>query len=952
MLSLIKGTGMFGNYYFLFRRSFKAVIANPKKALADCFLLFCGMLFSLIQVNAQPTFSGTNVSVGAWYQDPISALTYAPLTTTTPFGTVGSGFSNAPGFLSLQHNGTSTWVNLINVAPDLATAKAAGKFYGAVITPNRLIRASSLLLGFTPNGGGNYTFNAVIFDPTDNSETLIYAGPASTVAVPPTEPPQVTVSTNKIMLPGINYQYRLYPTSAGGGTKTIDNIQIYAQEGICPTAISAPTLSGANYNATTNSYIIPAGSTTANLSAIIATNTSASYPTLTWHTGIPATRANRITNITAVPAGTYYAALMTPESACFSTTKSICVDIDTDSDGNPNRCDLDDDNDGILDSVECPPVENFNGGLNLPINAVTVPTHYNQIYGTGTQAITVDFQTIGSGGMYPGVNTSVSAAPGQLYAQGTPFRSLFTHVGSSTRITFSKGGIPISLNMTFLFVDIDTDGEVSRIKIYDEYGNIIPNPINYVKYSIRGTTGVYPNGTFATFNDLSSDLTIIPGSDYVEAVSHGIANTPPMTRSKMIQFDVLTKKVSKIEIENAVGGTGEPGFIFDRIITENCDTDGDGTPDLLDPDSDNDGCPDAIEGGGTFNITNTTPFIATPIPGTGGQVIGAIDPLGVPVSAGASGQSVGSSANAAITENACDPPNSVPRTVNLPGVPTAINFSGLPTLAGSDPTQTNNVVQSWSGNSLAISTLPTNGFILTYNGNAVNAGQIIPNFNPALLVIAPGPTTPNNTNTTTFQYAVIDAAGNIDPSPADYTMYWPSVIILPSNLLSFTARSSNSCAVQLVWKTGTEDNVKQYEIEHSTNGVNFIVIKITTPTGSGSVYTQIDNLAGKGINYYRLRSVDNDGRSQLSSIVRMQNNCTESISIYPNPALNDIKIEGFSAGEKVMVQLFDAAGKLVLHNQYAGNTIIIVDVHTLPKGMYQLKAFSNSITQTSKVIKY
>lgn len=77
----------------------------------------------------------------------------------------------------------------------------------------------------------------------------------------------------------------------------------------CSAGTTAPTLSS-----TTISNVCPA--TTVNLTTITASNLPAST-TLTWHTGTPATTANKITG-TAVAAGIYYAAFFDATNNCYS----------------------------------------------------------------------------------------------------------------------------------------------------------------------------------------------------------------------------------------------------------------------------------------------------------------------------------------------------------------------------------------------------------------------------------------------------------------------------------------------------------------------------------------------------------------------------------------------------------------------------------------------------------
>jgi hypothetical protein len=74
------------------------------------------------------------------------------------------------------------------------------------------------------------------------------------------------------------------------------------------------------------------------------------------------------------------------------------------------------------------------------------------------------------------------------------------------------------------------------------------------------------------------------------------------------------------------------------------DTDNDGIINSLDVDSDNDGCSDAIEGGANFDDSDTN---------SNDQLTGSVDADGVPTIATSSGQSVGSSQNAAVQDEDC-----------------------------------------------------------------------------------------------------------------------------------------------------------------------------------------------------------------------------------------------------------------------------------------------------------
>ncbi|MGC4035743.1 MAG: DUF4347 domain-containing protein [Chitinophagaceae bacterium] len=149
------------------------------------------------------------------------------------------------------------------------------------------------------------------------------------------------------------YKYIRVKGASSNTELTIDAIQI--QDVTCNTCNInvAPALS-----TTTISNICPA--TTFNLSTITASNTPAGA-ILTWHTGTPASAANRIANITAVTttATKLYAAFYHSGNNCYSGYNGSATAIvtnanDYDCDGVPDTSDIDDDNDGILDAAEAP----------------------------------------------------------------------------------------------------------------------------------------------------------------------------------------------------------------------------------------------------------------------------------------------------------------------------------------------------------------------------------------------------------------------------------------------------------------------------------------------------------------------------------------------------------------------------------------------------------------------
>ena|SRR5450432_2700196 len=94
--------------------------------------------------------------------------------------------------------------------------------------------------------------------------------------------------------------------------------------------------------------------------------------------------------------------------------------------------------------------------------------------------------------------------------------------------------------------------------------------------------------------------------------------------------------------------------------------------------------------------------------------------------------------------------------------------------------------------------------------------------------------------------------------------------ITPSfKLGSFTADLNNDKA-ELKWETASEINISHFIIEKSTDGINYSDAAVMFAYGSDAVktsYSFTDKLnAQSGVVYYRLCSVDNNGKGQYSDI--------------------------------------------------------------------------------------
>jgi hypothetical protein len=170
---------------------------------------------------------------------------------------------------------------------------------------------------------------------------------------------------------------------------------------------------------------------------------------------------------------------------------------------------------------------------------------------------------------------------------------------------------------------------------------------------------------------------------------------------------------------------------------------------------------------------------------------------------------------------------------------------------------------------------------------------------------------------------------------------------LPITLLSFDAIKDNN-KTRLVWRTTGEINFSHFEIERSLNGVNYsFVAKISAANSAGNHnYTAYDIFPAGGLNYYRLKMIDKDGRFTYSLVTKIDFGKKYSISILPNPANDYIIISGSSLFTQV--QIVDVTGKVIKHmSKEMNNRYHIVG---LPKGMYWVRLIGAAETTAGKLI--
>jgi len=116
--------------------------------------------------------------------------------------------------------------------------------------------------------------------------------------------------------------------------------------------------------------------------------------------------------------------------------------------------------------------------------------------------------------------------------------------------------------------------------------------------------------------------------------------------------------------------------------------------------------------------------------------------------------------------------------------------------------------------------------------------------------------------------------------------------VLPVTFASVKGFEINK-KIAIEWKVENEINIKKYEVERSSNGLDFNMLSSITVSGfknDHNSYSWIDNQRLSGNSFYRIKSVDMDGTIKFSVIVKFTTGATGqgTITIYPNPIQGNI----------------------------------------------------------------
>ena len=194
-------------------------------------------------------------------------------------------------------------------------------------------------------------------------------------------------------------------------------------------------------------------------------------------------------------------------------------------------------------------------------------------------------------------------------------------------------------------------------------------------------------------------------------------------------------------------------------------------------------------------------------------------------------------------------------------------------------------------------------------------------------------------------------------SNCSYSITAFNATILPITLKYFTAWKRPD-ANRLTWLTTNEKNFSHFEIEKSSDGVNFI--RIGTKPGQGNSgketnYTFDDNDM-KAVQYYRLKSVDVNGNFTYSNVLRVnRDDLTNAKVIFSNRITNQLALRIIDLdANNLSIRIIDNSGREIKSQHVKvnpGENSFNLNTGSIPSGFYYLMLSADNYKRTFSFVK-
>ncbi len=154
---------------------------------------------------------------------------------------------------------------------------------------------------------------------------------------------------------------------------------------------------------------------------------------------------------------------------------------------------------------------------------------------------------------------------------------------------------------------------------------------------------------------------------------------------------------------------------------------------------------------------------------------------------------------------------------------------------------------------------------------------------------------------------------------------------LPIRLLSFDAIDRGEY-VEVVWEAAGEMHDGSFEVERSTDGLEWV--SIHRSTGGPGLHNALDMRPWDGLAYYRLKQVDPQAGTSFSHVVPVQRWSSIGTFVHPNPVQGIATLHLEEELEQATLRIFNDLGQVAAPDQQVSGQRIGLDLTAMTDGLY------------------
>lgn len=179
------------------------------------------------------------------------------------------------------------------------------------------------------------------------------------------------------------------------------------------------------------------------------------------------------------------------------------------------------------------------------------------------------------------------------------------------------------------------------------------------------------------------------------------------------------------------------------------------------------------------------------------------------------------------------------------------------------------------------------------------------------------------------------------------------------NQFPLTIKLSDIAAVnigsinKIDWQSASEAIGDKYELERSTDGKSFTAITTIPSKGEAASYTYRDMTPVSGINFYRAKLIDANGKFNYSKVVSatVGGASVFSVQAYPNPVGNTVSLNvSGTMASNATAMVTDMTGRVIKSVQLTANNADI-DMSGVAPGIYFIKYADDAHQASVKINK-